>query len=95
MATLGVTFYPHGLSYPVVATLGQLAEEQGFDGVFVVEGGVNNDVMAMVQAIAMRTQRITVGTKLRTSTCAILPRWRLAPWPLMNSLVGAWCWVSV
>jgi alkanesulfonate monooxygenase SsuD/methylene tetrahydromethanopterin reductase-like flavin-dependent oxidoreductase (luciferase family) len=64
MATLGVTFYPHGLSYTTVATLGKLAEEQGFDGVFVVEGGVNNDVMAMVQAIAMRTQRITVGTNI-------------------------------
>jgi alkanesulfonate monooxygenase SsuD/methylene tetrahydromethanopterin reductase-like flavin-dependent oxidoreductase (luciferase family) len=64
MPTLGVTFYPHGLSYSTVTTLGQLAEDQGFDGVFVVEGGVNNDVMAMVQAIAMRTRRITVGTNI-------------------------------
>jgi alkanesulfonate monooxygenase SsuD/methylene tetrahydromethanopterin reductase-like flavin-dependent oxidoreductase (luciferase family) len=43
-------------------SLGTLAEEQGFDGVFIVEGGVNNDAMAMVQAIALATQRITIGT---------------------------------
>jgi alkanesulfonate monooxygenase SsuD/methylene tetrahydromethanopterin reductase-like flavin-dependent oxidoreductase (luciferase family) len=50
------------LSYAVVADLGRLAEDKGFDGVFVVEAGASNDAMAMAQAIAMRTQRITVGT---------------------------------
>jgi alkanesulfonate monooxygenase SsuD/methylene tetrahydromethanopterin reductase-like flavin-dependent oxidoreductase (luciferase family) len=62
MDRLGVSFYPHGLSYKAAMTLGKLAEDRGFDGVFVVEGGVNNDAMAMVQAIALATQRITVGT---------------------------------
>lgn len=62
MAKLGVSFYPHGLTYRQAAALGQLAEDRGFDSVFVVEGGVNNDVMAMTQAIAVQTSHITVGT---------------------------------
>ena len=62
MAKLGVSFYPHGLTYRNAATFGKLAEDQGFDSVFVVEGGVNNDAMAMTQAIAMATHHITVGT---------------------------------
>ena len=62
MKLLGVSLYPQGLSYTEAASLGALAEEQGFDGVFAVEGGLNNDVMATVQAIAAATSRITVGT---------------------------------
>ena len=62
MEPLGVSLYPQGLSYTEAASLGALAEEQGFDGIFAVEGGLNNDVMATVQAIAAATRRITVGT---------------------------------
>ena len=62
MELLGVSLYPQGLSYTKAARLGALAEEQGFDGIFAVEGGLNNDVMATVQAIAAATRRITVGT---------------------------------
>ena len=62
MEPLGVSLYPQGLSYTEAARLGALAEEQGFDGIFAVEGGLNNDVMATVQAIAAATRRITVGT---------------------------------
>lgn len=62
MAQLGVSFYPHGLSYTEVAALGKLAEDHGFDSAFVVEGGVNNDAMAMAQAMAMTTRRIIIGT---------------------------------
>lgn len=62
MELLGVSLYPQGLSYTEAADLGKLAEEQGFDGVFAVEGGLNNDVMATVQAMASVTRRITVGT---------------------------------
>jgi alkanesulfonate monooxygenase SsuD/methylene tetrahydromethanopterin reductase-like flavin-dependent oxidoreductase (luciferase family) len=62
MATVGVSLYPYGLSYRAAVTLGKLAEDYGFDSVFVVEGGVNNDAMAMAEAVALGTQRITVGT---------------------------------
>lgn len=62
MELLGASLYPTGLSYTEAADLGTLAEEQGFDGIFAVEGGLNNDVMATVQAIASATERITVGT---------------------------------
>lgn len=59
MAALGVSLYPHGLSYTEAVRLGKLAEDRGFDSVFVVEGGVDNDAMA--QAIALGTQRIVGG----------------------------------
>jgi 5,10-methylenetetrahydromethanopterin reductase len=62
MAALGVSFYPHGLSYRAAVALGKLAEDRGFDRVFVVEGGTNNDAMAMAEAVALGTQRITIGT---------------------------------
>ena len=62
MAKLGVSFWPTGLSYTEVKNLGKLAEEKGFDGVFVVEGGYTNDAMAAAQAIASVTNRIMVGT---------------------------------
>jgi alkanesulfonate monooxygenase SsuD/methylene tetrahydromethanopterin reductase-like flavin-dependent oxidoreductase (luciferase family) len=62
MTALGLSVFPHDLRYSTVATLGKLAEDSGFDGVFVVEAGASNDAMAMAQAIAMQTQRISVGT---------------------------------
>jgi alkanesulfonate monooxygenase SsuD/methylene tetrahydromethanopterin reductase-like flavin-dependent oxidoreductase (luciferase family) len=62
MAALGVSFFPQGLRYTTVVTLGKLAEERGFDGVFVVEAGVSNDAMASVEAMALATRRITVAT---------------------------------
>lgn len=61
MSALGVSFFPQG-SYASLVTLGKLAEDNGFDGVFVVEGGISNDVMASVEAIALATQRVTVAT---------------------------------
>ena len=50
------------MSYTEAANLGTVAEAQGFDGIFAVEGGLNNDVMATVQTIASATSRATVGT---------------------------------
>ena len=48
MELLGASLYPQGLSYTEAMVLGKLAEDQGFDGIFAVEGGLNNDVMATV-----------------------------------------------
>jgi alkanesulfonate monooxygenase SsuD/methylene tetrahydromethanopterin reductase-like flavin-dependent oxidoreductase (luciferase family) len=62
MAALGVSFFPQGLRYTTVVRLGKLAEDRGFDGVFVVEAGVSSDAMASVEAIALAMRRITVAT---------------------------------
>lgn len=62
MAALGVSFYPQGLSYADIANLGKLAEDRGFDSVFAVEAGASNDVMATVQAVALSTHCVTIGT---------------------------------
>lgn len=71
MPSLGVSLFPgvygQGGQTPVRYTqaveLGKRAEEAGFDGVFVVKAGMLiNDAMATAQAIALATQRITVGT---------------------------------
>ena len=71
MSSLGISLYPGAygqggqtpLRYTQAVELGKRAEEAGFDGVFVVEAGMLiNDAMATAQAIALSTQRITVGT---------------------------------
>ncbi len=71
MAPLGISLYPGAygqggqtpLRYSQAVELGKRAEEAGFDGVFVVEAGMLiNDALATAQAIALATQRITVGT---------------------------------
>ena len=62
MAPLGVSLYTHqGLSYRASVELGVMAEDRGFDSVFVVET-VANDAMATVEAIALATRHITIGT---------------------------------
>jgi alkanesulfonate monooxygenase SsuD/methylene tetrahydromethanopterin reductase-like flavin-dependent oxidoreductase (luciferase family) len=62
MAPLGVSLYTYlGLSYRTSVELGVMAEDQGFDSVFAVET-VANDAMATVEAIALATRRITIGT---------------------------------
>ena len=59
--TLGVTFYAYlGLTYSACVELAKMAEDQGFDGVFVVET-FTTDAMAAVEAIALATRHITVG----------------------------------
>jgi alkanesulfonate monooxygenase SsuD/methylene tetrahydromethanopterin reductase-like flavin-dependent oxidoreductase (luciferase family) len=62
VAVWGVSLYPQDVSYRAAVTLGKLAEDRGFESVFVVEGVVQNDAMAMAEAMALGTQRITVGT---------------------------------
>jgi alkanesulfonate monooxygenase SsuD/methylene tetrahydromethanopterin reductase-like flavin-dependent oxidoreductase (luciferase family) len=62
MSKLGVTLWPTGLSYSAARDLGKRAEDTGFDGIFLVEVPVGNDVMASAQAIVHATHRFTVGT---------------------------------
>src|SRR5262245_24063092 len=59
---VGISLFPHGVSYSTAVTLGKLAEDKGFDGIFIVEAGVSQAAIAMAQAVATGTQRITVGT---------------------------------
>jgi alkanesulfonate monooxygenase SsuD/methylene tetrahydromethanopterin reductase-like flavin-dependent oxidoreductase (luciferase family) len=61
-ATLGVSFYLYlGLSYTACVELGRRAEDLGLDGLFVVET-YTTDAMAAVEAIALGTRRVTIGT---------------------------------
>ena len=65
---VGISLFPQGVSYSTAVTLGKLAEEKGFDGIFVVEAGASNDAMAMAQAIAMRTQRASARLSRSSAT---------------------------
>ncbi len=62
MSPLGATLYPFDLDTMALTRLGREAEARGFDSVFVVEQGVSNDVMVAVQAIALATSRIAIGS---------------------------------
>ncbi len=62
MEALGVSLYPQGMSTANLVELGALVEAHGYDSVFVVEAGISKDAMATAQAIALATNRITIGT---------------------------------
>lgn len=62
MSSLGVSLWPQELTYTAAVDLGKRTEDAGFDGIFLVEAPVANDAMMSAQAIALATQRITVGT---------------------------------
>jgi alkanesulfonate monooxygenase SsuD/methylene tetrahydromethanopterin reductase-like flavin-dependent oxidoreductase (luciferase family) len=69
-----------GGTAPEQLELAVLAEEKGWDGVFVWEGGFAIDPWALLSAVAVRTTRIRLGTMLTP-----LP-WR-RPWKLAGQLV--------
>lgn len=69
-----------GGTAPEVVELAVLAEESGWDGVFVWEGGYAVDPWATLAAVAIRTTRIRLGTMLTP-----LP-WR-RPWKLAGQVV--------
>lgn len=66
MAKLGMSFYPHGLTYRNAATFGKLAEDKGFDSVLVVEGGVNNDVPVVAPQVVQGEPAAEVRRLLET-----------------------------
>ncbi|MGD9754765.1 MAG: LLM class flavin-dependent oxidoreductase [Acidimicrobiia bacterium] len=69
-----------GGSAPEQVALAELAEEAGWDGVFVWEAAFGVDAWALLAAMAVRTRRIRLGTLLTP-----LP-WR-RPWKLASQLL--------
>lgn len=70
----GVTL-PFDIDVHDMVELGCAAEAAGWDGVFVWDGIDGNDAWVTLTAIAMRTQRIRIGTMLTPIT-------RRRPWKL-------------
>ena len=69
-----------GGSAPEQLELAVLADESGWDGVFVWEGGFATEPWSLLSAMAMRTSRVRLGTMLTP-----LP-WR-RPWKLASQIV--------
>jgi len=61
-AKVGVTLWGFALGVGAAVDLAVLAEERGFDSVFMVEGVYSNDAVTTVAGMAGRTTRITIGT---------------------------------
>jgi hypothetical protein len=66
-----------GASASEFAELGYEAEEAGWDGVFVPDGVPGTDPWVVLAAIAMRTERVRIGTMLT-------PVSRRRPWKLAS-----------
>ncbi|MGH6914663.1 MAG: LLM class flavin-dependent oxidoreductase, partial [Geminicoccales bacterium] len=59
----GVTL-PYDEQVHDIVELGCLAEQAGWDGVFIWDGIDGNDVWLTMAAIAARTERVKLGTML-------------------------------
>ena len=59
---VGLTLWGFSIGVSVSVDLAVLAEERGFDSVFMVEGVFSNDAVTTAAAMATRTSRITIGT---------------------------------
>lgn len=58
----GLTLYGFAVGVREAVDLAVLAERQGFDSVFMVEGVFSNDAVTTVAGMAARTSRVTIGT---------------------------------
>jgi alkanesulfonate monooxygenase SsuD/methylene tetrahydromethanopterin reductase-like flavin-dependent oxidoreductase (luciferase family) len=58
----GLTLWGFSVGVRACVDLAVLAEERGFDSVFMVEGVFSNDALTTVAGMAGRTSRITIGT---------------------------------
>ena len=59
---IGLTVWGFGAGVREAVDLAVLAEERGFDSVFMVEGVCSNDALTTVAGMAGRTSRILIGT---------------------------------
>src|SRR5262249_30684297 len=59
---LGLTLWGFGAGVRASVELAVLAEQRGFDSVFMVEGVFSNDAVTAVAGMAGRTSRILIGT---------------------------------
>lgn len=59
---VGLTVWGFSIGVRTSVDLAVLAEERGFDSVFMVEGVFSNDAVTTVAGMATRTSRIAIGT---------------------------------
>src|SRR4029453_14114486 len=59
---VGLTLWGFSVGARVAVDLAVLAEQRGFDSVFMVEGVLSNDAVTTVAGMAGRTSRIVIGT---------------------------------
>src|SRR5437660_5338059 len=59
---IGLTVWGFATGVREAVDLAVLAEESGFDSVFMVEGVCSNDALTTVAGMAGRTSRIAIGT---------------------------------
>ena len=61
MTNLGAIFFPRGIGTPhQLLSLAAELEQAGMDHLFMVEGG--NDALTVLSALALRTERATIGS---------------------------------
>jgi 5,10-methylenetetrahydromethanopterin reductase len=59
---VGLTLWGFSVGARAAVDLAVLAEQRGFDSVFMVEGVLSNDAVTTVAGMAGRTSRIVIGT---------------------------------
>ena len=59
---VGLTLWGFSVGARAAVDLAVLAEQRGFDSVFMVEGVLSNDAVTTVAGMATRTSRIVIGT---------------------------------
>jgi alkanesulfonate monooxygenase SsuD/methylene tetrahydromethanopterin reductase-like flavin-dependent oxidoreductase (luciferase family) len=59
---VGLTLWGFAVGARAAVDLAVLAEQRGFDSVFMVEGVLSNDAVTTVAGMATRTSRIVIGT---------------------------------
>jgi alkanesulfonate monooxygenase SsuD/methylene tetrahydromethanopterin reductase-like flavin-dependent oxidoreductase (luciferase family) len=66
---VGLSLWGFSVGARAAVDLAVLAEQRGFDSVFMVEWLLSNDAVTTVAGMATRTSRIVIGTGIANVTC--------------------------